>query len=96
MTTRAPQYDAGGGQSQVAYTWDNANRRTCLTLPNGVLASYGYDKDSRPDIEFCFNNCFNYAGSGGGYGQAERNPRHYHFQTRPGRGGVTGFAPGVR
>ena len=28
-------------------SFDNANRRTCLTLPNGVLASYGYDKDSR-------------------------------------------------
>ena len=27
--------------------YDNANRRTCLTLPNGVIASYGYDDDSR-------------------------------------------------
>jgi YD repeat-containing protein len=27
--------------------YDNANRRTCLSLPNGVIATYGYDKDSR-------------------------------------------------
>ena len=27
--------------------YDTANRRTCLTLPNGVVASYVYDNDSR-------------------------------------------------
>ncbi len=27
--------------------YDNANRRTCLALPNGVIATYGYDNDSR-------------------------------------------------
>jgi RHS repeat-associated protein len=33
--------------SAVGFSYDNANRRTCLTLPNGVIASYGYDNDSR-------------------------------------------------
>ena len=33
--------------SSVGLSYDNANRWTCLTPPNGVLASYGYDKDSR-------------------------------------------------
>ncbi len=32
---------------QPGQFYDSANRRTCLTLPNGVLASYSYDKDSR-------------------------------------------------
>lgn len=27
----------------TAYGYDNANRRTALTLPNGVVTSYGYD-----------------------------------------------------
>jgi len=31
----------------VGLNYDNANRRTCLTLPNGVVASYGYDNASR-------------------------------------------------
>lgn len=30
----------------MGLNYDNANRRTCLTLPNGVVASYGY-ADSR-------------------------------------------------
>jgi uncharacterized protein RhaS with RHS repeats len=33
--------------SAVGFSCDNANRRTCLTLPNSVIASYGYDNDSR-------------------------------------------------
>jgi YD repeat-containing protein len=35
------------GSQSVGLNYDNANRRTCLTLPNGVIATYGYDKDSR-------------------------------------------------
>ncbi len=35
------------GSQSVGMNYDNANRRTCLTLPNGVIASYGYDSDSR-------------------------------------------------
>jgi len=35
------------GSTGVGLNYDNANRRTCLTLPNGVVASYGYDNDSR-------------------------------------------------
>jgi YD repeat-containing protein len=31
----------------VGLSYDGSNRRTCLTLPNGVIASYGYDQDSR-------------------------------------------------
>jgi hypothetical protein len=31
----------------VGFNYDSSNRRTCLSLPNGVIASYGYDVDSR-------------------------------------------------
>jgi len=34
------------GQPQVVYGWDNANRRTSLTLPNGVTVAYSVDNDS--------------------------------------------------
>jgi YD repeat-containing protein len=33
--------------SAVGFSYDSANRRSCLTLPNGVVATYGYDSDSR-------------------------------------------------
>src|SRR5207249_9522010 len=35
------------GSSTVNYTYDNAGRRTSLTLPNGVLVQYAYDAASR-------------------------------------------------
>ncbi len=35
---------AGGS---VGFAYDNANRRTTLTLPNGVTVAYSYDSDSR-------------------------------------------------
>ncbi len=35
------------GTSSVGINYDNANRRTYLTLPNGAIATYGYDNDSR-------------------------------------------------
>ena len=31
----------------VGIGYDNANRRTSLTLPNGVTVGYSYDNDSR-------------------------------------------------
>ena len=31
----------------VSFTYDNANRRASLTLPNGIVATYGYDAASR-------------------------------------------------
>jgi len=31
----------------VGLSYDNANCHTCLRLPNGVIATYGYDNDSR-------------------------------------------------
>jgi RHS repeat-associated protein len=34
------------GSQSVGLSYDSANRRTCLTLPNGVIVSYGYDNDS--------------------------------------------------
>jgi len=46
---------------------------------------------TRQEADRCYSQCFNPSNS---YGQQESN--HYHFQTRPGRGGATGFAPGVR
>ncbi len=53
-------------------------------------------KNSNPNLkrnkaQACFEQCFPQQSS---YGQEEGN--HYHFQTRPGRGGASGFAPGVR
>ena len=45
----------------------------------------------RPTAERCFNQCFDQSSS---YGQQEGN--HYHFQTRPGGGGATGFPTGIR
>ncbi|MDR1461523.1 MAG: hypothetical protein LBI78_07760 [Campylobacteraceae bacterium] len=44
----------------------------------------------RNDVERCFNQC----ATNSSYGQEEGN--HYHIQTRPGRGGSTGFVPGIR
>jgi uncharacterized protein RhaS with RHS repeats len=35
------------GNPAVGFAYDNASRRTTLTLPNGVPVSYSYDKDSR-------------------------------------------------
>src|SRR5207245_1444397 len=31
------------GTSVVCFTYDDANRRSTLTLPNGIVTSYGYD-----------------------------------------------------
>src|SRR5262249_53937258 len=31
------------GTSAVAITYDDANRRSTLTLPNGIVTTYGYD-----------------------------------------------------
>ena len=45
----------------------------------------------RQDAQKCFKQCFDQTRS---FGQEEGN--HYHFQTRPGKGGATGFAPGIR
>jgi RHS repeat-associated protein len=44
---------------------------------------------SRPTVQQCFAQC----APNRSYGQEESN--HYHLQTRPGRGGATGFADGV-
>jgi RHS repeat-associated protein len=44
----------------------------------------------RPTAESCFKQCFDQKRS---YGQQE--PDHFHFQTRPGKGGAHGFAPGI-
>jgi RHS repeat-associated protein len=35
------------GTSSVGFSYDNANRRSLLTLPNGVTATYTYDNNSR-------------------------------------------------
>jgi RHS repeat-associated protein len=35
------------GTAVVQYAYDNANRRTTLTLPNGVVTEYGYDAASQ-------------------------------------------------
>jgi YD repeat-containing protein len=36
------------GANRQNRAYDDADRKTCLTLPNGVVVSYGYDNDSRP------------------------------------------------
>jgi RHS repeat-associated protein len=50
----AYSYDSGDrvigiekGASVVSFAYDNANRRTSLTLPNGVSVEYGYDNASQ-------------------------------------------------
>jgi RHS repeat-associated protein len=35
------------GSAAIPFNYDNANRRINLTLPNGILLTYGYDNDSR-------------------------------------------------
>ncbi len=35
------------GSASVAFNYDSASRRTTLTLPNGIVVAYSYDKDSR-------------------------------------------------
>jgi RHS repeat-associated protein len=35
------------GATTTSFGYDNDNRRTSLTLPNGVTASYSYDQDAR-------------------------------------------------
>ena len=35
------------GSSIVQFGYDTSNRRTSLTLPNGILVEYGYDAASR-------------------------------------------------
>jgi RHS repeat-associated protein len=48
----------------------------------------------RADVEACFRDCT--GPNGFLWGQEESGPPHYHMQTRPGSGGATGFAPGIR
>jgi YD repeat-containing protein len=31
----------------VSFTYDDANRRSTLTYPNGIVATYGYDNASQ-------------------------------------------------
>lgn len=33
--------------TMIALAYDDANRRTTLTLPNGILVEYGYDDDAQ-------------------------------------------------
>jgi YD repeat-containing protein len=35
------------GTSNVAFYYDNASRRTSMTLPNGVSVAYSFDNNSR-------------------------------------------------
>lgn len=37
------------GTSLVAITYDNADRRSTLTLPNGIVTTYGYDNANQPN-----------------------------------------------
>ncbi len=57
----------------------------------GERSNPGLDRN---DVARCFNECS--GPTGFVWGQQEANPPHYHFQTRPGRGGASGFAPDVR
>jgi hypothetical protein len=45
----------------------------------------------RKNVGQCYEKCFSQSSS---YAQEEAN--HFHFQTRPGKGGTTGFAPGIK
>jgi uncharacterized protein RhaS with RHS repeats len=51
---------------------------------------------SRQSAEQCYTQCF---AAGSSYAQEEPNAgpgTHFHFQTRPGLGGATGFNPGIQ
>jgi hypothetical protein len=61
-----------------------------------VGLAFDVGKNSNPGLtrsiaEKCFFRCFDKATC---YAQEEDD--HFHFQTRPGRGGAGGFATGVR
>jgi YD repeat-containing protein len=49
--TRHEEHDVLAQPTQngatVAFTYDDADRRTLLTLPNGVTVEYGYDAASQ-------------------------------------------------
>jgi RHS repeat-associated protein len=40
-------YKVAQGSTNTAIGYDNANRRNSLTLPNGIVLTYGFDNDSR-------------------------------------------------
>jgi RHS repeat-associated protein len=40
-------YKVAQGSTNTLIGYDNANRRNSLTLPNGIVLTYGYDNDSR-------------------------------------------------
>jgi YD repeat-containing protein len=40
-------YQITQGTTNTVIGYDNANRRSPLTLPNGIVLTYGYDNDSR-------------------------------------------------
>jgi RHS repeat-associated protein len=40
-------YQVTQGSTNTLIGYDNANRRNSLTLPNGIVLTYGYDTDSR-------------------------------------------------
>jgi len=45
------------GTSTVGFTYDNINRRSTMTLANGVNLAYTYDNDSRlTEITYKFNS----------------------------------------
>ncbi len=46
----------------------------------------------RFDVEQCFTHCIGRYGFVWGY----EGIGHFHFQTRPGKGGATDFTPGIR
>ncbi|MGO9265480.1 MAG: hypothetical protein ACLQBA_11475 [Candidatus Binataceae bacterium] len=65
------------GVNAVDFSYDASNRRTCLTLPNGVIATYGYDADSRlTSLTY---------GTGGTYASAPQQPGRADLFLRCGR-----------
>ena len=77
------------GAASVELTYDAANRRSTLTLPNGIVVSYSYDADSQV-------TALSYTGSAGSLGNLT-----YTYDAAGRRAGVggswarTGLAPAL-
>jgi RHS repeat-associated protein len=100
--------DATGGPLMCFSTCVNGTRNIGVTVTAGkegghskgsaheTGAACDIGKNSNPhltreNVAACYKQCFPAATS---FGQEEGN--HYHMQTRPGKGGATGFPSGVR
>ena len=81
------------GTTSVGFSYDTSDRRTKLTLPNGMILAYTYDADSRSDLESRGSNIrFSSPVCADGMTDVRRPSRRTRSNARPRRSGDSGAA----